>query len=202
MLKIGLTGGVGSGKSTISNILKDKGIKIIDADFIAREVLNIYPKIKEKIKETFGEEFFDNQGNLKRRELGNFIFMHEERRKALEGIIMPYIKKEIDLRFKTYEEAGEDICILDAPTLIEQGIYKYMHKNILIWVDRETQIERVMKRDNFTRKQVLDRTNSQMDLEEKKKYVDFVIDNSKDLISTINQINYIIAMIKKDEGHL
>ncbi|WP_102400092.1 dephospho-CoA kinase [Haloimpatiens massiliensis] len=201
MLKIGLTGGVGSGKSTVSNILREKGIKIIDADLISREVINIYPEIKEKIKETFGEVFFDKKGNLKRRELGNYIFKQSEKRKELERIIMPYIKKEIDLRFDDYEKSGEYLCILDAPTLIEQEIYKYMNKNILVWVDRKNQIQRVMSRDNFTENQVLDRINSQMDLEEKKKYVDFIIDNSKDLIDTIKQINNIIAIIKKDEGH-
>lgn len=201
MLKIGLTGGVGSGKSTVSNILREKGIKIIDADLISREVINIYPEIKEKIKETFGEVFFDKKGNLKRRELGNYIFKQSEKRKELERIIMPYIKKEIDLRFDDYEKSGEYLCILDAPTLIEQEIYKYMNKNILVWVDRKNQIQRVMSRDNFTENQVLDRINSQMDLEEKKKYVDFIIDNSKELIDTIKQINNIIAIIKKDEGH-
>ncbi|WP_035288269.1 dephospho-CoA kinase [Clostridium sp. KNHs214] len=201
MLKIGLTGGVGSGKSTVSNILREQGIKIIDADLISREVLNIYPEIKEKIKAAFGEDFLDEEGNLERRQLGNYIFKQDERRKKLERIIMPYIKKEIDLRFEAYEKSGEYICVLDAPTLIEQDIYKHMHKNILVWVDRNTQIKRVMTRDDFTEKQVLDRIKSQMHLDEKKKHVDFIIDNSKDLLNTRKQINNIIAMIKKDEGH-
>lgn len=199
MLKIGLTGGIGTGKSIVSSIMKEQGVKVIDADKISREVLEKYPIINEKIKETFGERFF-SYNKLNRRELGNFIFKHEKRRKKLENIIMPYINKEIDLKFKSYENEGQKLCVLDAPTLIEQGIYKNMYKNILVWVDKNTQIRRVKIRDNLSEKEILDRINAQMDLEHKKNYVDFIIDNSKDILTTKEQVSKIVKLLKKDEG--
>ena len=93
MFKIGLTGGIGTGKSTVSKLFKDYGIPIIDADIISREVLKKYPEILEDIKNTFNDGFFDENGELKRREFGNYIFKFPNERIAYENIIIPYIKK-------------------------------------------------------------------------------------------------------------
>lgn len=199
MKKIGLTGGIGTGKTTVANIFLKNNIDIIDADKISREVLKIYPEINKNILNTFGNEFFDENNNLKRRELGNFVFKSEVSKKKLEDIIMPYIKKEINHQFNLSEKKGSKLCILDAPTLIEQNIYKNMDINILVWVDKETQINRVKQRDNLTYEQILNRINSQMNLDDKKKYVDFVIDNSKDISTTRDEVNKILTLIKKDE---
>lgn len=195
MLRIGLTGGIGSGKSTVSSILREKGFNIIDADVIAREVLLLYPIILEKVKECFGKNFFDESGQLKRKEFGNFIFAEEERRKHYEDIILPYIKKEIFHRIKRFEEEKNEICVLDAPTLIENGLHKEMNINILVWVDIDTQIERIKKRDDLLDTEIIDRINSQMSLEEKREFVDYIIDNShtiertkKELENTLKEI--------------
>ncbi|EES90680.1 dephospho-CoA kinase [Clostridium botulinum C] len=195
MIKVGLTGGIGSGKSTVSNILKSKNIPIIDADLISREVLYIYPEVLEEIKNIFGEEFIDEKGNLKRRELGNYIFGNNLLRKKLENLIIPYIKKEIFKRVDEYSNLHKRICIIDAPTLIEHHINESMDINILVWVDKKTQIERVKTRDNMSEEEVLQRINSQMSLEEKSKYVDFTIDNSGDLDTTKEEINKILEKV-------
>ncbi|MDP4179410.1 MAG: dephospho-CoA kinase, partial [Bacillota bacterium] len=178
MFKVGLTGGIGSGKSTVSEMFKNKGISIIDADIVSREVFNIYPEIYDKIRKEFGESFFDEKNNLKRREFGSYIFKNKDERKKYEAIIMPFIKKEINDRIDALSLENKKICILDAPTLIENGVHKEMDLNILVSVDLETQIERVKKRDNLSFSEVMHRINSQMTIEEKKQYVDFIIDNS------------------------
>ncbi|WP_373898958.1 dephospho-CoA kinase [Haloimpatiens sp. FM7315] len=196
MLKVGLTGGIGSGKSTVSKILKDMGIKVIDADIIAREVLEKYKDVKKDIRNNFGEKFFDENDQLKRRVLGNYIFQSEEKRKILETILMPYIKKEIFLSLKKLEDEGEKIAILDAPILIEQGLHKYMDKNILVWVGEEIQIKRVRERDKMSEEEVIRRIKSQMNLEDKKMYADFLVDNSKGISNTKKQVNKILIFLK------
>ncbi|HDK7138310.1 TPA: dephospho-CoA kinase [Clostridium botulinum] len=198
IFKIGLTGGIGAGKSTISEMIKEKNIPVIDADKISREVLKLYPEILIRIKEVFGKEFLDDNGDLKRREFGSYIFKNKNKRIEYENIIMPYITKETFKRIKLLEENKESICVLDAPTLIEQGLYKYMDINILVWVDKDTQINRVVKRDGLNRSEVMNRINSQMSMEEKKKFVEYIIDNSKDIENTKSELDKIFmeVMIK------
>jgi dephospho-CoA kinase len=196
MLKVGLTGGIGSGKSTVSSILKEKGIAVIDADVVSREVHALYPELTREIKVNFGEGFYDADGSLKRKELGNYIFQNPGERKKLEDIVLPYIIREIFIRLQEYDKKGESWCILDAPTLIEQGLHQQMNFNILVWVDRQTQIERVMRRDGLTEQQVISRINAQMSLDRKKEFADFIIDNSKDLLTTRNQVERILAELK------
>lgn len=113
--------------------------------------------------------FLDNNGELKRKEFGSYIFKNKNKRIEYENIIMPYIKKETFEIIKALEKNKESICVLDAPTLIEQGLYKYMDINILVWVDKDVQISRVKKRDGLSTAEVINRINSQMSMEEKKK---------------------------------
>lgn len=196
MLKVGLTGGIASGKTTISGILREMNIPIIEADKISREVLNIYKEINERIKEHFGLEYFDPDGNLVRKKLGNYIFRHENERKKLEEIIMPFIKEEIFNQFREYDKQGKAICILDAATLIENNMQCDMDINILVWITKDLQIKRVMERDNLNKEEALNRINSQMPLEEKKRYTDYIIDNSGDIESTRDQIKNIVDILK------
>lgn len=195
ILKVGLTGGIGSGKSTISNMLKEKNIPIVDADKISREVLNLYPVILEHIGKKFGRDFIDGNGNLKRKEFGNYIFENKDKRIQYENIIIPYIIKEIFRNIENLERKNIKMCVVDAPTLIEQGLYKDMDINILVWVDKETQISRVMKRDKLSRDEVINRINSQMSIEEKKKYVNYVIDNSRNIQNTKQEIDEVFKEV-------
>lgn len=196
MLKVGITGGIGTGKSTVSKMLMERNMPVIDADKISREVMEIYPEIKDKIKSNFGTAFFDEENNFIRRKFGDFIFKDEDIRKKYEDIIIPYIKKAIYMQIKVYEDMGEEICILDAPTLIENGLHNDMDVNVLVFVNREIQIKRVMERDNMDEQNVINRINSQMSLEEKRKYVDFVIDTGISLEYTAKQVDKIMNSIK------
>lgn len=195
MLKVGLTGGIGSGKSTVARMFKERSIPVIDADVISREVLNLYPELLEEIRKEFGSEFFDEDGRLLRRKLGDYVFTSELKRKRLEEIIMPYIKKDIFKHIKLYEELKESICVIDAPILIETGINEDMDLNILVWVDGDTQIKRVMNRDKMNLEQVMNRINAQMPLDEKKKYVDIVIDTSVNIEYTEKQVEKLLTSL-------
>lgn len=189
---VGLTGGIGSGKSTISKMIMEQDISIIDADKISREVLNIYPEILLKIKNEFGEEYFYEDGSLNRKKLGQYVFSSEILKKTLENIIIPYIKREIFDKIKKCRENMEEIAIVDAPTLIENNLQIYMDYVILVIVDEKTQILRVIKRDLQSKEEVLKRIRNQLSLEEKIQYADYVIDNSKDLDFTKSQLAHIL----------
>lgn len=192
IIKIGLTGGIGSGKSTVTNMLIDMGISIIDCDKISRNILEIYTEVKYKIRETFGKEFFDEEDNLLRRKLGDYIFEDELRKSKLEEITLPYIKDEIFKSINKFESEGKKMCVIDAPTLIESGFNEYMDYNILVWTNVKTQIDRVMTRDNMKKDQVLKRINSQITLDSKIDYVDYVIDNSSSVYVTRIEVKSII----------
>ena len=176
IVKAGLTGGIGSGKSTIAEIFFQNGIDIIDADEISHEITEIYPEIKDMIKIKFGQNFFDNNNKLLRRRLGDYIFKDKTQKEKLENIVVPYIKDEIFKRIDDLRKNGKDMCLIDAPTLIESGLYKSMDYNILVWTDEKTQIERVEKRDDMTGEEVTNRIKSQMPLHDKKHYADYIID--------------------------
>ena len=196
MFKIGLTGGIGSGKSTVSKILKSLSITVIDADILAREILILYPQILEKVRMEFGDYFFDEFGELKRSEFGDFIFNDEEKRKKYEAMIIPYIIQQIFIKIEECYKVGCDLCVLDAPTLIENNLQKNMDINILVWVDKETQIQRIMDRDLISKDKAQLRINAQIPLDKKRELVDYVIDNSftiedtnKQLVDVLNHIN-------------
>ena len=196
MIKIGLTGGIGSGKSTVSKMLIDKGFKVIDAHNIAKEVLVKYPEIIDKIKIEFGTGFFDWRGEFRRREFGNHIFRFPKQRKKYEEIIMPYIKNEIFNEIENYEKAGESIVILDAPTLIENDLHKFMDYIIVVWVDNNTQIVRLKNRDRLSREEAINRMNAQLSLDKKRDYAHIIIDNNGDLIKTKEQVDEVMGFLK------
>lgn len=196
MIKIGLTGGIGTGKSTVSKILSSEGLKIIDADLIAREVLEKNPRILDMIRTQFGSGFFDWRGEFRRKEFGNHIFRFPKQRIKYEGIIIPYIKEEIENELKRHEKNGEKIVILDAPTLIENNLHLEMDYVILVIADNSVQIKRIIERDKLTKSDAVSRINSQMPVEQKKEFANIIIDNNGDLIDTQKQVYDLIDFIK------
>ena len=200
MLKVGLTGGIGSGKSTVSQLFIQSNVKVIDCDIVAREIFLLYPKTLQMIKDTFGEQFFDTKDSLKRRELGNFVFKDAALKKKLEDITLPYIIKEVFKRLEAFEKVGEKLCIVDAPTLIEVGLHKLMDLNIVVWVDTASQFLRVKKRDLISEEQIMNRIEAQMPLDEKRKYADYIIDNSKDLEATKEQFIRVLNKLIEFQG--
>ena len=196
MIKIGLTGGIGSGKSTVSFMLKEAGFNIIDADVIARDVLVKYPEILERVRIEFGAGFFDWRGEFRRKEFGNHIFRFPKQRKKYEEIILPYIKREIYENIDKLEKKKADFVIVDAPTLIENDLHKDMDYVILVWVDNNTQIQRVRSRDTLSRDEAINRINSQMPLDRKKDFANIIIENNDTLAKTKDQVDLLIEFLK------
>ncbi|WP_374122718.1 dephospho-CoA kinase [Leptotrichia hongkongensis] len=176
---IGLTGGIGTGKSTVSQILKEKKFPVIDLDIISHEVIK-FPKVVEKIVENFGKEVleYNNTGNwiVSREKLGRVIFGNREKRLILNSVMHPEILRI--MREKILECKKENkIIFVEIQLLFEVQWEKEFDYILLVSVEKETQIKRILSRDNRSKEEALSIINSQMSLDEKKKRSDYVIEN-------------------------
>ncbi|KMJ57003.1 dephospho-CoA kinase [Bacillus sp. LL01] len=191
-LIIGLTGGIASGKSTVANMLRDKNIPIVDADVVAREVVEIgTDTYKELIKE-FGEEILNDDKTLNRPKLGSIIFQDQEKRKKLNSIMHPSIRASMKEKTKKYIEEGHKVVVMDIPLLFESNLTNLVDKTLLVFVTEKTQLKRLMERNDLSEKEATDRIQSQMPLAEKVKLSHAVIDNNGSLTKTEQQLNEIL----------
>jgi len=195
LLVVGLTGGIATGKSTVSKIIAEKGIVVIDADRISREIVKPGEVAYKKIVEFFGEEILSENGEIDRKKLRNIVFNDYNKLKVLNEITHPEILKKILIKIEDLKSKGEKICVLDAALLIEANFHKFVDKVILVYCDIEIQISRLMKRDNLSREEAINIINSQMSFEQKKKYADYLIDNSKDIDFTKKQVDRVLNSI-------
>ncbi|MCG3711006.1 dephospho-CoA kinase [Aliarcobacter butzleri] len=186
---IALTGGISTGKSTVCNLLKLHGFLTIDADKIAHKLLD---ENSSKIEELFGKEYVEN-GKVLRKELGKIIFSNEENKLKLEALLHPLIKEEIIKESKIYEEQNKPYFV-DIPLFFEKMHYP-ISKSLVIYTPKELQIQRLMKRDNIDEKEAKLKISNQMDIEEKRKLANIVIDNSKDLKHLQNEVERVIGEI-------
>ncbi|MCG3680895.1 dephospho-CoA kinase [Aliarcobacter butzleri] len=186
---IALTGGISTGKSTVCNLLKLHGFLTIDADKIAHKLLD---ENSSKIEEMFGKDYVEN-GKVLRKELGKIIFSNEENKLKLEALLHPLIKEEIIKESKIYEEQNKPYFV-DIPLFFEKMHYP-ISKSLVIYTPKELQIQRLMKRDNIDEKEAKLKISNQMDIEEKRKLANIVIDNSKDLKHLQNEVERVIGEI-------
>ena len=186
---IALTGGISTGKSTVCNLLKLHGFLTIDADKIAHKLLD---ENSSKIEEMFGKEYVEN-GKVLRKELGKIIFSNEENKLKLEALLHPLIKEEIIKESKIYEEQNKPYFV-DIPLFFEKMHYP-ISKSLVIYTPKELQIQRLIKRDNIDEKEAKLKISNQMDIEEKRKLANIVIDNSKDLKHLQNEVEKVIGEI-------
>ena len=184
---IGLTGSISTGKTQVSNFLRDKGEKVIDADLIAREVVDI-ENVKEKIKKAFGENIYVDD-KLDRSGLEEIVFRDEEKRQILNEIEHPEIYRIILEEVKK----SKGRVFVDIPLLFESEELNKKYGLVfdevwLVYVNREKQIERLAKRDGISKDYALEKINSQLSVEDKKKLSDVIIDNSGTLEDTFRQV--------------
>ncbi len=174
---IGLTGGIASGKSTVSRCLEEAGIPVIDADEIARHVVKPGHKAYTEVVNRFGRWVLGEEGEIDRARLGALVFEDEKARKDLEAITHPEIVREIARRIRDFEKKP-GLIVIDAALLFESGLSQSMDRNILVTASPEVQLKRLMDRDGLTEAEARRRIEAQMPSEEKLKRADFVIDNS------------------------
>jgi len=193
MKVIGLTGGIGSGKSTVSDYLRKKGITVLDADQIAREI--VLPG-KEALKELvayFGEEILLENGLLNRKKLGKIVFSDPEKKLKLDQIMHDKICSQILKKLQNESSQGAAYIILDAPLLLETGMDKIVDQIWIVEMQDTLRIGRVMKRDNLSEEEVKARISQQMSTEERRKKAHNIIDNSSDLVNLYAQVDQLLA---------
>ena len=201
MRVIGLTGGTGSGKSTVSAYLKKRGCCIIDADEIARQLTSPGGEALDPIREKFGDSVFYDDGTLDRKKLGNIVFKDEEKLKILEEITTKIVIRKITDKIHQMKESGyEGIVILDAPLLFEFGMEGLADENWLVICDRERRIKRLENRDGLSRREITDRMANQLSDEKKMDMADQSIDNSGSIDDLYCKIDQLIERIKNEHN--
>jgi len=188
MFVIGLTGGIASGKSTVSKILAQTGAPVIDADKIAHEVVMPKQLAWEKIVSHFGISVLLTSGQLNRAALGTKVFSNPTERKWLENLIHPLVQAEIEQAIQVCQNEKKEIVVLDIPLLYEVGWETLVDETWVVSVDAATQLQRLVQRDGLSLVQAQKRIDSQMPLIEKVKQADYVIDNMFDLAKTREQV--------------
>ena len=201
MLRVGLTGSIGVGKTFVTSIFAELGCHVLDADLTAREVVMPGTPGLQAITQEFGEAILNTDGTLDRKRLGALVFADEDRRQRLNHILHPFIIARQDEIMCDWErEDPKGVGIVDAALMIESGGYKRFDKLIVVHCRPEVQLERLMLRDKLSRDQAERRINSQMPQEEKQKFADYLIDTSDGFeltrARTVEVYNQLIRVIR------
>ena len=182
--RVGLTGGVGSGKSTVARILADRGVPVVDADTIAREVVEPCAPAYREVVEAFGPGILREDGTLDRGALGRMVFSDPALRRRLEGITHPHILRRMSEEIDRIGDRGCELVVLDIPLLFEVGLEDMCDEVWVVWATKEHRSERVASRDGLDGDEVERRMGAQMPLEDKVGRADVVIDNDGSLEDT------------------
>lgn len=198
MLRVGLTGSIGVGKSFVSSQFDELGCHVLDADKTARDVVAVGSPGLQAVVEAFGKEILKPDGTLDRVRLGAIVFKDEKKRLLLNSILHPFIIAAQDEQLRKWEsEDARGIAIVDAALMIESGGYKRFDKLIVVYCNPEAQLERLMGRNQIPREEAESRIRSQMPQEEKKLYADFLIDTSNGFDDTRRQVEEVYKKLRE-----
>ena len=202
MLVIGLTGGIATGKSTVSNYLLSLGLAVIDADIISREVVEPGGKGLLQLVQSFGSHLLQSNGQLDRAKLADLLFHDETIRRQVNDILHPLIYEAIFEQVADYRLKGEQAVFLDIPLLFESGELEYFDEIWLVYVPETVQLNRLMQRDHLSKEYGQARLASQLAIESKKSLADVIIDNTGSIQETYKQVETILKqrMIKREES--
>lgn len=199
---IGLTGGIGTGKSTVSQILKDRGFSVIDLDVISHEVIE-FSSVVEKIVQNFGREVLDEDeaGNctISREKLGKIIFANKEKRLALNSIMHPEILKVMHKKILECKSEKNKIIFVEVQLLFEVQWEKEFDYILLVAAKRDMQVSRVLERDKRSEEEALNIINSQMSLDEKREKSDFVIENDGNMDDLNKKVDKFLKSLEQQQ---
>ncbi len=197
MLRVGLTGGLASGKSFVGHALSELGCYLIEADLLGRQVLEQGGQTYEAVVKTFGDQILDPDGKINRRRLAKIVFSDPEQLAKLNALVHPRVKeRERDLAAEFGRTHPDGITVTEAAILVETGSYRDYNRLIVVVCRPEQQIERAMERDGLSREEVLNRLSRQMPLEEKVKLADFIIDTSGTKENTVEQVRAVYESLR------
>lgn len=202
---IGLTGQTGAGKSTVCGILLGRGFVVIDADVVARQVVEKGRRCLVDLAVEFGVEILEADGSLNRRRLGAMVFSHREKRRRLNRIIFPYIREEIEHRIEDYALSGATVLFLDAPTLFESGSESYCDKVVSVVAPRDIRLRRLLDRDSRrTMEEIENRIDAQHGDDYYASRSDFVIVNDGDLsalrVQVLEMLEYCCRGVRRPDA--
>jgi dephospho-CoA kinase len=197
MLRVGLTGGIASGKSTVGRMFGELGCKVIDSDRITRQLFEAGTPVNAKVVETFGPRVVASDGSINRAVLGELVFQNPDQRQKLNSIVHPAIKeRQNEFLSQAAAQDARAIGIVEAALIVEVGTYRDYDKLIVVTCSPKVQRERLRERSGLTPEQIESRIASQMPMEEKMKVADFVIDNSGDIVSTRQQVEEVYRQLR------
>jgi dephospho-CoA kinase len=197
---LGITGGIASGKTTVAQAFQALGAVVVSADVLAREIVRPGTKALQQIAEYFGCQVLREDGTLNRQLMADMVFDDDQARMALNGITHPAIAALARTRLREAEQGGAALVIYDAPLLFEVGADRQVDKVLVVKVDAEVQLARLMARDGINRQQALARIAAQMPQEEKVARADFVIDNSGTAKETQVQVRSLMERLSSGAG--
>ncbi|OFU58075.1 dephospho-CoA kinase [Corynebacterium sp. HMSC11D10] len=195
MKKAGLTGGIGSGKSTVARMLADEGFPVVDADQIAREIMEPGSPVLAQVAEVFGEDLIDDTGALNRAELAKRAFSSTEQTEKLNALTHPAIRAESNRRFDEAEKAGARAVIYDMPLLVDLGLHHDMDMTVVVDVDVDERVRRLVDKRGLTEADARARIAQQVDDDTRRAAADIVVDNNGPLEALAAQVEKVVRMI-------
>ncbi|XVE88430.1 hypothetical protein DITRI_Ditri19aG0069100 [Diplodiscus trichospermus] len=194
---VGLTGGIASGKSTVSSMFKYNHIPVVDADIIARDVLKKGTGGYKRVVAAFGPDILQDDGQVDRLKLGRIVFSDASKRQILNRLLAPYISSGIFLEILKLWIKGHNVIVLDVPLLFEAKMDKWTKPIVIVWVDPDTQLQRLIERDNSTEEDARNRINAQMSLDLKRSQADIVMDNTGSLEDLQERFREVLLLVKR-----
>lgn len=194
---IGLTGGIGTGKSTVSELLAVHGFKIVDADIAAREAVEKGSEGLEQVRQVFGDEAIDENGKMNRKYVGEIVFNDDKMREKLNQIIHPIVRDLMERQKEAYLKDGFNV-IMDIPLLFENNLQDTVDETWLVHASESIQVERLMERNDLTQEEAKARVYSQISIDKKRRMADRVIDNR----GTLLELKQNLEALLMEEGYI